>query len=153
MKKPLAAEQFCFRYMWPCADIRWSRRQISEKDYSHLRFCRDNPGATPSREVLIRCFPDASKDIESLGTARNRDPWSMENLADYWHHHHEGVSPVGIFRIIDEPRIDGFIVVPFGPMGNGESNQGFLFNSFDLEATAGDLVYGHSHHATEKIGS
>jgi hypothetical protein len=152
MKKPISVEQFCFRYMWPCVDIRWSKHQISEKDYLYLRSCRDNPELIPSREILFRCFPDASRDIEALGTARNRDPWSIENLSDYWHHHHEGVSPVDIFRVIDT-NIDGFIVVPFGAAGSGKSGQGFLFNSFDLDADAGSLIYGHAYHATEKIGS
>lgn len=148
----LTPEQYCFRYMWPCAEIRKLRNQIDEDDFRILNLYRNNLQMIPSREVLYRCFPDASRDIELLGESRRRDSWSMENLVDYWHHYHEGNSPVLIYRIAEE-QFEGFVVTHYACKEDQIFQQGFLFNSFYLKVKEGDLVYGHAYHATEKVGS
>lgn len=141
----LTGEQLFFRYAWPCAEIRLSRKEITEEQFGLLKFFRDNQHRNPGRKLLIACFPVAVKDLTEVAHRMfASDPWSLEHVAEYWRHHHVGPSPTEMTTVesqgIDRMwvRTKDWRLIP-------------VLNPYSIDAEAGNTIVVHNHHAIEKI--
>lgn len=88
MAENMTGEQLFLRYAFPCALDKMIQNRISPEFHGDLE--RALTVKTPRRGPLKYCFPHAFKAMrewaESIG--RRSELWNLENVANYWRHHH-----------------------------------------------------------------
>lgn len=142
----MTPEIFFLRYAFPCVDfLMWSKKISEEQARSLTQMIKSY--IETDRTLLTICFPNACFRMCTIAQQNNRDPWSMDNVQDYWRNNHFGSSPVDKMYVLGWHN-EGIIALRSGFDGK-EDGLGF-FNMYDLQLFEGDVVYIHKNWVIEK---
>ncbi len=138
----MTGERLFLRYAFPCVDARLAKGLISEEHTKELSAWVKGSGR-PTRRRLKYCFPNAFKALRELGQRSGREPWSLENVEDYWHNNHKRSGDCAV-RLLEVEKVE------FGGRLILVGEKRFL-NGYGLELAPGDKVYVHRQAVIEKL--
>lgn len=146
----MSPEKLFLRYAFPCTEVRATRNEITLEQVEELgRIVKlDNLGRK-YRKILFECFPDAYRAMRELAELSGRHIWSKENVRDYWHNHHRGVSPVSLCRVhsYNPTNYTCQVEMEFGKKAMLEN----MINMYILPLRVGSMVYVHQRCVIEKV--
>ena len=83
----MKAEEYFFRYAFPCSETLMQLKRISEEDYEALKemfFSRKYP----DKKTIERLFPVSLGRIRILADEISDDVWGIETIKEYWQRYH-----------------------------------------------------------------
>lgn len=140
----MTAEQLFLRYAYPCVHAKEVMGKISPKHSQELTTWVLEEG-NPTRRRLKFCFPHAFRALRALAQTQGRETWSLVNVQDYWHNHHdrEGDCATQLVTILV---INNKTVT----VNNGVDELAMV-NLYGLSLQVGDRVYTHQRCVVEII--
>jgi len=122
------------RYAFPCAEAQLAKGVIDTRDYALLQrwINQDMP---PMIELLEQAFPEAVFKLKELSTKIDREPWSLNNVLDFWRNHHDYKNESCNVRVGKIKKIDGQIAVM--------DDNSMAFNIYALNIIVGRAVHIH----------
>ncbi len=138
MEEKMTGEQLFLRYAFPCAWDKVIQHQIIQEHYDDLR--RALTVKTPRRGPLKYCFPHAFKAMRAWATSigRRSKLWSLENVANYWRHHHAGVGECAVELVTALGDSDLLV-----PVRSSDGREFQAVNQYAYEFEAGAQLYIH----------
>jgi hypothetical protein len=102
----MTGEKLFLLYAYPCVSSRLATGKITKAHADELKGLVES-GGQPTRRRLKYCFPNAFRAIRELAETKQREVWSLENVADYWRNNHPGqgdcaVEIITINKIIND---------------------------------------------------
>jgi hypothetical protein len=83
----MRAEEYFFRYAFPCAQVLLDQKKIDGQTYSMLKDLYER-GKAPGREVLESSFRSAFRRLKIVAAEMERDAWDCEVIRRYFLEQH-----------------------------------------------------------------
>ena len=137
MTEIMSGEQLFLRYAFPCAWDKMVRGRISPEFHADLGQALTLP--RPRRGLLKFCFPKAWKAmrVHARNVGRS-DLWSLENVADYWRHHHGHAGECAVELVTALGDSDLLV-----PVRLSDGREFSAVNQYAYEFEAGAQLYIH----------